>query len=80
MGRASATDCTTGTVAGNSCERQTEGAPDPARFGRLDDTYNAGRMNYVQIRFSGFILGQGGAALVLGHTVNPLWYRFKGRI
>ena len=57
MGRGRTTDCTTGTVAGNSCERQTEGAPDPARFGGLDDTYNAGRLSYVQIRFSGFILG-----------------------
>ncbi|HEU4651004.1 MAG TPA: hypothetical protein VFS49_06280 [Croceibacterium sp.] len=57
MGRARTTDCTTGTVAGNTCERQTEGAPDPARFGGLDDAYNAGRMSYVQIRFSGFILG-----------------------
>ena len=57
MGRARTTDCTTGTVAGDSCERQTEGAPDPARFGGLDDAYNAGRMSYVQIRFSGFILG-----------------------
>ena len=44
-------------VAGNTCERQTEGAPDPARFGGADDTYNAGRLSYVQIRFSGFILG-----------------------
>src|SRR5688572_16794305 len=57
MGRARTTDCTTGTVAGNSCERQTEGAPDPARFGGLDDTYNAGKLSYVQIRYSGFILG-----------------------
>ncbi len=57
MGRARTTDCTTGTVAGNTCERQTEGAPDPARFGGLDDTYNAGRMSYVQIRYSGFVLG-----------------------
>jgi len=57
MGRARTTDCTTGTVAGDSCERQTEGAPDPARFGGLDDAYNAGRLSYVQIRFSGFILG-----------------------
>jgi len=57
MGRARTTDCTTGTVAGNTCERQTEGAPDPARFGGLDDAYNAGRLSYVQIRFSGFILG-----------------------
>jgi hypothetical protein len=57
LGRGRVTDCTTGRVAGNSCERQTEGAPDPARFGGLDDTYNAGRMSYVQVRFSGFVLG-----------------------
>ena len=57
MGRGRTTDCTTGSVAGGTCERQTEGAPDPARFGGADDTYNAGRMSYVQIRFSGFILG-----------------------
>lgn len=57
LGRARTTDCLTGTVAGNTCERQTEGAPDPARFGGLDDTYNAGRMSYVQIRYSGFVLG-----------------------
>lgn len=59
MGRARTTDCTTGTVAGGTCERQTEGAPDPARFGGADDAYNAGRLSYVQIRFSGFILGSG---------------------
>jgi hypothetical protein len=57
MGRARTTDCTTGTVTGNTCERQTEGSADPARFGGLDDAYNAGRMSYVQIRFSGFVLG-----------------------
>jgi hypothetical protein len=57
LGRGRTTDCTTGTVAGNTCERQTEGAPDPARFGGLDDTYNAGTVSYAQIRFSGFVLG-----------------------
>jgi hypothetical protein len=57
MGRGRVTDCTTGSVAGGTCERQTEGAPDPARFGGADDAYNAGRMSYVQVRFSGFILG-----------------------
>ncbi len=56
MGRAPVTDCTTGTV-GSSCERQTEGAADPARFGGTDSAYNAGRMSFVQIRYSGFILG-----------------------
>jgi hypothetical protein len=57
LGRGRTTDCTTGTVTGNTCERQTEGAPDPARFGGLDDAYNAGTMSYVQVRFSGFVLG-----------------------
>lgn len=56
LGRGRTTDCTVGALP-NTCERQTEGAPDPARFGGLDDTYNAGRMSFVQIRFSGFILG-----------------------
>jgi hypothetical protein len=57
MGRGRTTDCTVGSVAGGTCERQTEGAPDPARFGGADDAYNAGRLSYVQFRFSGFILG-----------------------
>ncbi|KRA82834.1 hypothetical protein [Altererythrobacter sp. Root672] len=57
MGRAVTTDCTTGSVAAGTCERQTEGAPDPARFGGADDTYNAGRLSFVQIRYSGFVLG-----------------------
>ena len=56
MGRARVTDCATGTTASNNCERQTEGAVNPARFGGTDDAYNAGRMSYVQIRYSGFIL------------------------
>jgi len=57
LGRGRTTDCTVGSVAGGTCERQTEGAPDPARFGGADDTYNAGRISFMQIRFSGFILG-----------------------
>ncbi|HUD30725.1 MAG TPA: hypothetical protein VMQ93_17805 [Novosphingobium sp.] len=57
MGRAPTTDCTTGTVAAGTCERQTEGSPNPARFGGADTTYNAGSMRYFQIRYSGFILG-----------------------
>lgn len=56
MGRAPVTDCTTGTTASNNCERQTEGSTNPARFGGTDSAYNAGRMSYVQIRYSGFIL------------------------
>lgn len=57
MGRAPTTDCTTGSVASGTCERQTEGAADPARFGGNDSTYNAGTLKYVQVRYSGFVLG-----------------------
>ena len=60
MGRGITTDCGTGlgTVAAGTCERDTEGSADLARFGGGDNTYNAGTMKYVQIRFSGFVLGQ----------------------
>lgn len=56
MGRARITDCTTGSVAAGTCERQTEGAVDPARFGGLNDADSSGRMSFVQIRYSGFVL------------------------
>ncbi|MEE4454131.1 hypothetical protein [Novosphingobium resinovorum] len=61
LGRGITTDCSTGmgTVAGNNCERVTEGAADPANFGGRDNTYNAGSMQYVQIRFSGYSLAPG---------------------
>lgn len=57
-GRAQITDCaapgaTPGTIA---CERQTEGAVDPALYGGATNTDNSGRMSFVQIRYSGFIL------------------------
>lgn len=57
-GRAPITDCgsptaTPGTVA---CERQTEGAADPALYGGENRTESSGRMSYVQIRFSGYNL------------------------
>lgn len=57
-GRAPITDCiapaaTPGTVA---CERQVEGAVDPALYGGANSADNSGRMSYVQIRYSGFIL------------------------
>ena len=58
MGRGITTDCTVGTVAANTCERDTEGSTDLARFGGTDNSYNAGRMSFVQIRYSGFVLGQ----------------------
>lgn len=58
MGRAPVTDCaapgaTPGTTA---CERQTEGAVDPALFGGATPGDNSGRISFMQIRFSGFIL------------------------
>ncbi len=56
MGRAPITDCDNGTP-GVSCERNTEGSSDPAVFGGLDSTYNAGSLKYVQIRYSGYVLG-----------------------
>jgi hypothetical protein len=59
MGRGITTDCFQGTVAANTCERKTEGAADLALFGGTDNTYNAGRMSFVQIRYSGFVLGSG---------------------
>jgi hypothetical protein len=58
MGRAQVTDCenpgaTPGTTA---CERQTEGAVDPAKYGGATNNDNSGRMSFVQIRYSGFVL------------------------
>ena len=57
-GRAPITDCaasgaTPGTVA---CERQVEGAADPALFGGATANDNSGTMSFVQIRYSGFVL------------------------
>jgi hypothetical protein len=57
-GRAPVTDCaapaaTPGTAA---CERQVEGAVDPALYGGANAADNSGRMSFVQIRFSGFVL------------------------
>lgn len=57
-GRAPTTDClapgaTPGTV---DCQRQVEGAVDPANFGGATNNDNSGRMSYVQIRYSGFVL------------------------
>ncbi len=57
-GRAPITDCiapaaTPGTAA---CERQVEGAVDPALYGGSVPTDNSGRMSFVQIRYSGFVL------------------------
>lgn len=57
LGRAPITDClapgaTAGTVA---CERDTEGTSN-ALYGGAQPADNSGRMSYVQIRYSGFIL------------------------
>jgi hypothetical protein len=57
MGRGITTDCRVGSVASNTCERDTEGSADLARFGGRDNAYNAGTMRFVQIRYSGFVLG-----------------------
>ena len=58
LGRAQITDCTKpnatpGTIA---CERQTEGAIDPALYGGATNDDSSGRMSYVQIRYSGYVL------------------------
>ena len=57
LGRAPITDClaplaTPGTTA---CERETEGTSN-ALYGGAQADDNSGRMQYVQIRYSGFIL------------------------
>jgi len=57
MGRGLVTDCNFGSVGAGTCERQVEGAADPALFGGADDNDNSGTMDYVQIRYSGFVLG-----------------------
>lgn len=83
MGRAPITDCAApaaapGTIA---CERQTEGAVDPALYGGATANDNSGRMSYVQIRYSGFVLSANnelqalttegiGSATVLDHIMS----------
>ncbi len=58
MGRAPITDCAaTGATPGTvGCERQTEGAVDPATYGGATPNDNSGKLSYVQIRFSGYVL------------------------
>jgi hypothetical protein len=68
LGRAPVTDCFepgTAGVAGNqgnqgtvNCSRDTEGTSG-ALYGGASPTDNSGRMSYVQIRYSGFVLGAG---------------------
>jgi hypothetical protein len=64
LGRGYVTDCdatgggtATGIAGTHTCQRTTEGSVDPALFGGVDDAYNAGTMRYIQIRYSGFVLG-----------------------
>lgn len=59
LGRAPTTDCTVAPAATPGtvdCERQTEGAVDPAYFGGATPNDNSGTMRYVQIRYSGYVL------------------------
>lgn len=58
LGRAPVTDCaapgaTPGTVA---CERQTEGAVNPSLYGGATTGDNSGTLDYLQIRYSGYVL------------------------
>jgi hypothetical protein len=39
-----------------ACERQVEGAADPALFGGATPNDNSGTMSFVQLRYSGFVL------------------------
>jgi hypothetical protein len=57
MGRGRVTDCSFGSVGAGTCERQVEGAADPALFGGANDADDSGIMEFVQIRYSGFVLG-----------------------
>ncbi|MFC3101880.1 hypothetical protein [Altererythrobacter lauratis] len=59
LGRAQVTDCfdplaTPGTTA---CEFRLEGSATPAFGGGIQNADNSGRLEYVQIRYSGFVLG-----------------------
>ena len=81
LGRAPITDC---TVAPNAppgsatCERQTEGAIDPAFYGGATPTDNSGTMRYVQIRYSGFVLSGDSElqALTPGGTGSGTTYEY----
>ncbi len=59
-GRAPITDCLAPNAAPGTidCERQVEGEAQPALFGGADTSTDetSGRMSYVQIRYSGFVL------------------------
>jgi len=61
LGRAPVTDCNLGGPPGGasqeSCWRDTEGSTTAAYFGGNTPADSSGTMDYVQIRYSGFILG-----------------------
>lgn len=60
MGRAPITDCAADVAPGTvACERQTEGATDPALFGGATPDDDSGTLDYVQIRYSGYPIGEG---------------------
>lgn len=58
LGRAPITDCrVAGATPGSvDCDRQTEGAADPALYGGATPTDSSGTLKYVQIRYSGYVL------------------------
>ncbi|MDI1295728.1 MAG: hypothetical protein PSY12_07555, partial [bacterium] len=60
LGRAKITDCQAPAAAPGTtaCERDTEGTSN-ALYGGATDTDSSGRMSYVQIRYSGFVLADG---------------------
>lgn len=57
LGRAPITDCRTGSPGAVDCDRQTEGAAALALYGGATTNDNSGTMSYVQIRYSGYVLG-----------------------
>jgi hypothetical protein len=57
MGRAPITDCRTGTPGAVDCDRQTEGSAALALYGGATVNDSSGAMSYVQIRYSGYVLG-----------------------
>ena len=78
LGRGTTTDCAVGSVASGTCERNTEGAADLARFGGSNNADNSGRMSFVQIRYSGFVLSGNNelqalttGAIGSGHQARP---------
>ncbi len=57
MGRAPITDCNLGgPPPAETCWRDTEGSTTPAQFGGNSPADNSGTLDYVQIRYSGFVL------------------------